>query len=84
MVGYFPTYTIGNIVSAQLRNTFTKTYPDWEKHILAGDFSQYTTWFKEHIWQHGMLYTPTQLLQKATGESLNTKHFLDYLTKKYL
>lgn len=82
-IWYFPTYTLWNLISAQLRNSFTKINTNRKSEIEKWNFSNYCKRFKKHIWQHWSLYTPKVLINQATWEDLNTKYFLDYLTKKY-
>jgi carboxypeptidase Taq len=82
--GYFPTYTLGNLNAAQLWSSFVKGHANWQTDIAAGNFSAYTSWFKEHIWQYGSFYKPEELMKRATGESTNAKYFLSYLRDKYL
>jgi carboxypeptidase Taq len=83
-LGYFPTYTLGNLNAAQLWKKFIVAHPDWEKEMSSGNFTCYTKWFKEHVWQHGSFFTPDELMKKATGESTNAKYFLEYLEQKFL
>lgn len=81
--GYFPTYTLGNLNAGQLWGVFIHEYGDWESKISAGDFSQYFTFFKEHIWQHGAFYTPEQFIENATGEELDSQYLVEYLKSKF-
>jgi carboxypeptidase Taq len=83
-LGYFPTYTLGNLNAAQLWAKFIIAHPKWSAEMKKGNFSSYMEWFKEHVWQHGAFYTPDELMKKATGESTNAKYFLEYLEKKFL
>ena len=66
MFGNFPTYAIGNIASSQLRDSFTKAHPDCLSQIAKGDFSSYIHRFSEHVWKHGAMYEPNQLMSRAT------------------
>jgi len=83
-IGYFPTYALGNLNAAQLFARFSEEHPQWEDEISQGKFSSYTTWFKEHVWQHGSFFIPSEVMIKATGEDTNHTHLLKYLRKKYL
>ncbi len=83
-LGYFPTYTLGNLNAAQLLNSFQKAHPTWEAEISDGNFSSYFNWFKENIWQHGSMFEPAELMQKATGQNTNPTFLVEYLEKKYL
>ena len=83
LIGYFPTYSIGNLVSAQLWNTLTQALPDVEIQIERGEFSTLLQWLNTNIHVHGCKYLPAELLQKASGAPLSPSHFVDYLNKKY-
>lgn len=80
--GYFPTYTLGNLYSAQIRSAMLKEF-DYEKDLSKGDLGKPLAWLRSHIHQHGSLYLPDELIKKATGETLNTSHYLTYITQKY-
>jgi len=83
-IGYFPTYSLGNLTAGQWFNKFTIDHPDYEKQIESGDFSGYFNWFKTNVWNYGSLYTCNQLLKKITGEELNPKYFIKYIKEKYV
>ncbi len=83
-IGYFPTYTLGNMNAAQLFASFAKAHPNWEAEVSVGNFSSYFNWFKEHVWKHASRYTPAEIMIKATGENINPKFLIEYLRKKYL
>ncbi len=83
-LGYFPTYSLGNLNAAQLFRSFAQEYPDWEKEIAEGNFTHYIQWFKSHVWWYGELHTPEHIMKDATGEKTNEIYLLEYLQKKYL
>jgi carboxypeptidase Taq len=82
-LGYFPTYSLGNIYAAQFFAVFEKSHPDWEKRIEKGDFAFIREWLKREIHQFGRQYTPGELIQKVTGKSLDESAYLAYLESKY-
>lgn len=82
-IGYFPTYTLGNIYAAQFFKAFEKAYPDWDKRVIQGEFSFINEWLKENIYQWGRQYTVQELTQKISGKALSEKDYIDYLTAKY-
>ena len=57
--------------------------PETEANIATGNFSPIKGWLKDKIQRQGSLYTPQELIQRVTGESLNPDHFIDYLKNKY-
>lgn len=82
-MGYFPTYTLGNLYAAQLFDAFKKKFPHWEKDVAKGDFAFIRNWLQEGIHQYGRQYAPAELIKRMTGSALDEHYFLDYLTHKY-
>ena len=83
LFGYFPTYTIGNIISVQLWQKLNAELPDLEAQISRGNFTELVGWLHENVHRHGGKYEPMDLLKRITGEELNAKPYLEYLTGKY-
>jgi len=81
-IGYFPTYTLGNLYAAQFFNAAKKALPDMEKDFAAGNFSGFLGWLRENIHSQGRRYTSAELVKKVTGEELNAKYLLDHLREK--
>jgi carboxypeptidase Taq len=84
MIGYFPTYTLGNLMAAQLWSALSAQLPDVEGDIAAGRFAGLREWLRENIHRHGRKYDSRELLRRATGEELRVEPFLDYLQSKLL
>lgn len=82
--GYFPSYCLGNILAAQLWHTMNQTIPSLQTSIAEGDFSPLLNWLRQNIHQWGKQYNTYELVQKVTGEPLNSKYLIDYLSEKYL
>jgi carboxypeptidase Taq len=82
-LGYFPTYSLGNMYSAQYYAKARKDLPNLDADFAAGDFSRLLGWLRENIHQHGRRYLPADLCKKVTGEPLSAKPLLDYLKAKY-
>lgn len=83
MIGYFPTYALGNLYAAQFFSQFEKDQPNWGIEAEQGNLSPIQTWLRTHIHQFGRQYTQNELCQKITAASLSEKPFIDYLQKKY-
>ncbi len=88
--GYFPTYTLGSILAAQLYHKLEQELAEkhsdpeaLEKRIRAGQFGEIREWLREKIHEPGKMAKPEELILKATGEPLTAKYYLDYLWKKY-
>ena len=82
-IGYFPTYSLGNLYGAQFFSAARKAIPNLESDIGKGDFSSLLTWLRENIHQHGSRYSADELCSRVTGESLQASYFLDYLNGKF-
>jgi carboxypeptidase Taq len=83
IMGYFPTYSIGNLLAAQLWETATSENPEIPEQISRGEFAPLLGWLRENIHRHGRKYLPNDLIERAAGEPLQSAPFLRYLTQKY-
>ncbi len=83
-VGYFQSYTLGNLYGGQLLAAMRKKMPDWDDKLRTGDFAPINQWLYENVHQYGRALTPKELIVKATGQPLSEQYFLDYLREKYL
>jgi len=84
LVGYFPSYTLGAMAAAQLMAAARKTLPELDGALSRGDFSLLTNWLTSHIHSNGARLGYNELLQAATGETLNPQAFETHLTNRYL
>lgn len=83
LFGYFPTYTLGNLYSAQFWNAMLKDLPETYTDLRAGKFASIHDWLHKSIYRHGSSRTAAELAVDISGETLNSAHFMDYLNKKY-
>ena len=83
LIGYFPTYSIGNLLSGQIWHAINQAIPDLDTQIASGHFSTLLEWLRTNIHHHGSKYPPKELTLRATGEPLNSRYYVDYLQKKY-
>ncbi|MFB6170370.1 MAG: carboxypeptidase M32 [Haloarculaceae archaeon] len=81
--GYFPTYTLGSVLAAQLYAAAESDIDDLDDHLAAGDVDPLHEWLGERIHRHGQRYTTPDLVEQATGEPLTADYFLDYAKSKY-
>lgn len=82
-IGYFPTYALGNLYSAQFYNTAEKEILNLEKEIKKGSFEHLLNWLRKNIHVHGKFYSSEKLVEKVTGEKLSSKYFIEYIKNKY-
>ena len=84
LFGYFPTYTLGNLVSAIIASKMRNDVEDYEKDIKRGNFQPIREWLRLKIHQHGSSYAPKVLLKNTLNEGYNPDYFITYIETKYL
>jgi carboxypeptidase Taq len=82
-VGYFATYTLGNLISAQLWDRFGALHPSRDEEMARGDFSSLLSWLRAEIHQHGRAYEPQELVERVTGTRIDPGPYLRYLESKF-
>lgn len=83
LIGYFPTYTIGNVLSVQIFDEAMRQHPEIVSGMERGEFATLREWLRENIHQHGKRYEPDQLIERATGRAMETAPYLRYLNDKF-
>ena len=83
LIGYFPTYALGNVYAGQLMNAFAKAHPDWESKVKHGHMHFIRDFMHEKIHRFGREYLPQQLIESATGHRVSAKDYQDYLLHKF-
>ena len=81
--GYFPTYTIGNILSVQLFNAALEAHPEIPEQMERGGFGSLLGWMRENVHRHGKKYEPEDLIERATGRLPEAGPYLRYLNEKF-
>jgi len=79
-IGYFPTYTLGNVVAGMIYSA----YPKLKDDIAEGKIEKVKEWLREKICKYGATYSPKELLTKAFGKTYDPEDLLKYLKEKYL
>lgn len=82
-IGYFPTYTLGNLYAAQFFNAAKKQLPELSEKIANGNLIELREWLRQNIHVHGELYLPEHLVLRVTGQKPSPDHMITYLEKKY-
>jgi carboxypeptidase Taq len=80
--GYFPTYTLGTLYSAQFFSAARRDLPGLEDGFAAGDFAPLLKWLRTHLHAHGRRYSPAELCERATGKPVSSEPYLEYLEGK--
>jgi len=81
-IGYFPTYTLGNLYAAQFFEQARKDLGDLDAQFARGEFAPLLGWLRQHIHRHGKRYTAAQLAQRVTGRPLEAAPLLRHLRAK--
>ncbi|VFJ14944.1 Thermostable carboxypeptidase 1 [Candidatus Nitrosocosmicus franklandus] len=83
LFGYFPTYTLGNLVSAIIVSKMQKDLENYNEDIKTGNFNSIREWLRSKIHQYGSTYAPKVLLNNSLNEGYNPDYFITYLENKY-
>jgi carboxypeptidase Taq len=82
-IGYFPTYALGNLISAQIWERITSELPDLPDAIEAGDFAPLRDWLRENLHRHGRKFTPAETLERVVGtQQIDPEPYVRYLREK--
>ncbi|BBL78552.1 carboxypeptidase M32 [Rubrobacter xylanophilus] len=83
LFGYFPSYTVGNVLSAQFFEAAVGARPEIPDEIRHGDFGPLRGWLTENVYRHGRRYEPEELVERASGRPLEAAPYLRYLREKF-
>jgi len=83
MLGYFPTYSLGNLISVQIFDQVKADIPSLADQIAAGKFDELLNWLRENVYQHGRKYTPAELVKRVTGTDLTAANYITYIRSKF-
>ncbi len=81
--GYFPTYTLGNVLAVQFFEQALRENPGIPQALAQGEFRPLLGWLREHIHRHGAKFTPGELVRRVTGGPMQVTPYLNYLRRKY-
>jgi carboxypeptidase Taq len=82
--GYFPSYTLGALNSAQLFATIRKQQPEWQDMLKRGEVAFVRNWLRTAIWNKGSTMESQDIIRAATGEGTEPKYFLDHIKARYI
>jgi carboxypeptidase Taq len=82
-IGYFSTYSLGNVISVQIWERIKEDLPDLEEHFERGEFAPLREWLGEHVHRHGRKFGPKGTLERVVGSSLDPEPYLRYLREKH-
>lgn len=83
LIGYFPTYVLGNAISLQLWEAATAARPGIEAEIERGGSPSLLSWLVDNVHRRGRTGTAAEIVAAATGRPLDPAPYLRYMTRKY-
>jgi carboxypeptidase Taq len=83
LIGYFPTYTLGNMYAAQMMAAAQRDLPDLEQDVAGGRFTSLLGWLRERVHGHGRLFPASELVARATGSPVAEHWLVDSLRDRY-
>ncbi len=83
LIGYYPTYALGNLISLQLWEQIHRDIPNRDDQIRKGEFSSLLNWLVENIHRHGAKFEPQELVQRVTGSKIDPAPYIRYLKEKF-
>lgn len=83
ILGYFPTYALGNLVSNQLWEKINQDIPGLSGQIQEGNFGELLAWLRENVHRHGAKFKPQYLVKKIAGSTISPDPYLKYLNEKF-
>jgi carboxypeptidase Taq len=83
LVGYFPTYALGNLMSVQIWERLKEDLPDVEEGFERGEFAPLREWLGERLHRHGRKFSPTETLERVVGGPMDAGPYLRYLREKH-
>jgi carboxypeptidase Taq len=82
LIGYFPTYQLGNLIAGQLWQRVNADLPDLSERIAAGELQPLREWLLENVHRHGAKFTTGELLERVVGGPIAVAPFISYLKRK--
>lgn len=82
-LGYFPTYSLGNVMSLQIWERLREDLPELDEQIERGEFEDLREWLGDKIHRHGRKFTPVETLARVVGGPMDAGPYLRYLTEKH-
>ena len=82
LIGYFPTYALGNLIAGQLWQGVHADLPDLDAQLASGELGELRDWLRRHVHRYGSKFPTTELLERVIGAPIAVAPFVDYLKAK--
>lgn len=83
LIGYFPTYALGNLYGALMLTGLKRDLPDYLSDVENGIFERIVQWFRKNVHEKGMQFTGPELVEQISALPFNEEPFLEYLKEKF-
>jgi carboxypeptidase Taq len=83
LFGYFPTYSLGNVYAGCLNEAMRDAIPELDDQLAQGDTARATGWLQNNVQQHGGLYEPRAVIERASGQTPGPAPLIAYLKTKF-
>jgi carboxypeptidase Taq len=81
-IGYFPTYTLGNLYAAQIWEALAEALPDLDEQLACGEFGALRDWLRRNIHAAGRRWPAGELCQRVTGRPLSHEPLIHHLNSR--
>jgi carboxypeptidase Taq len=81
-LGYFPTYSLGNVISVQIWERALEDLGDLDERFERGEFGELREWLTEHLYRMGRKFTPQETIERVTGSRIDSGPYVRYLREK--
>ena len=82
--GYFPTYSIGAFIAAQLAHSIKEQITDYNDYLENGNFTPILEWLRKNVHEKGSSLKINELLLETSGQTLNTMYFEKHIVNRYI
>jgi carboxypeptidase Taq len=82
LIGYFPTYALGNLIAGQLWQQVHIDIPELDSQLAGGELAPLREWLRENVHRHGSKFTTRELLERIVGRPIEVAPFVNYLKRK--
>jgi carboxypeptidase Taq len=81
--GYFPTYSLGNVIAGQIWALADAALPDLGEQLGRGELEPLRDWLHERLYRHGGKLTPAEMIERLSGGPLSVGPYLDQMRRKF-
>jgi carboxypeptidase Taq len=81
--GYFPTYSLGNVLAGQIWARASEALPDLDHQIGRGELRPLGEWLRDHVYRHGGKLNSAEMIERVCGEPISVGPYLDQMRAKF-